>query len=176
MSRILIEDQVLIDRLGVNDTFAFEELYHRYWCSLYVYCLKKVHSPQDARIIVRDMFISIWEKRHELPITFLIARDLYAEVRKQVVKSLNNKLADANEAPCIETWLSKEFSVESLQAARNPVCNKVRIINRPSELIRQQTNMMNLTGGQSALENIRWIFHSLTNRLTVANILSYYKN
>ncbi len=176
MSRIVIEDQALIDRLGVNDTDAFEELYHRYWCSLYLYCVKKLHSPEGARIIVRDIFISIWEKRHELPVTFSISRHLYAEVRKQVVNSLNKKLADEQEAPCVEAWLSREFSVESLKAASNPVCNKIRIINKPSELIRQQTNMMNKTEGQSTLEHLRWIFHSLTNRLTITNILSYYKN
>ena len=176
MSRIVIEDQALIDRLSVNDTDAFEELYHRYWRSLYLYCFKKLHSPEGARIIVRDIFISIWEKRHELPVTFSISRHLYAEVRKHVVKSLNNKLADANEAPCVEAWLSKEFSVESLKAARNPVCNKIRIINKPSEVVRQQTNMMNKTEGHSTLEHIKLIFHSLTNRLSITNILSYYKN
>ena len=176
MSRILIEDQTLIDRLGLNDTDAFEELYHRYWSSLYLYCLKKLHSPDDARIIVRDIFISIWEKRTELPLTFSISRHLYEEVRKQVVKSLNNRLADANEAACVETWLSKEFTVESLQAAKNPVRNRFRIINKPSELVRQQTNMMNKTEGHSTLEHIKWIFHSLTNRLSLTNLLSYYKN
>jgi len=176
MSRIVIEDQALIDRLGLNDTDAFEELYQRYWCSLYLYCLKKLHSPEDARIIVRDIFISIWDKRNELPVTFSISGHLYAEVRKQVIKSLNNKLADANEAPCVEAWLSKEFSVESLKSAKLPVCNKIRILNKPSEVIRQQTNMMNKTEGQSTLEHLRWIFHSLTNRLSITNILSYYKN
>jgi len=176
MSRIVIEDQALIDRLSVNDTDAFEELYHRYWCSLYLYCLKKLHSPEDARTIVRDIFISIWEKRHGIPVTFSISRHLYAEVRKHVVKSLNSKLANENEAACVETWLSKEFSIESLQAAKNPVRNKIRIINKPSEVVRQQTNMMNKTEGQSTLEHIKWIFHSLTNRLSLTNIMSYYKN
>ena len=176
MSRILSEDQALIDRLGLNDTDAFEELYHRYWCSLYRYCLKKLQSPEDARIIVRDLFIAIWDKRNELPVTFSISRHLYAEVRKQVVKTINNKLLDANEAACVETRLSKEFSVESLQAAKNPVCTKIRFINKPSEVIRQQTNMMNKTDGHSTLEHIKWILHALTNRLSLTNILSYYKN
>jgi len=123
-----------------------------------------------------DIFISIWEKRNEIPVTFSISRHLYTEVRKQVVKSLNSKLADQDEAACVETWLSKEFSIESLQAAKNPVCNKIRIINKPSEVVRQQTNMMNKTEGQSTLEHIKWIFHSLTNRLSLTNIMSYYKN
>ena len=176
MIRILVEDQTLIDRLSLNDTDAFEELYHRYWSSLYLYCFKKVNSPADARIIVRDIFIDIWEKRNELPVTFSISRHLYEEVRKQVVKSLNQKLADANDAPSVENWLTKEFSVASLQAARNPVRNKFTVINKPSELVRQQTNMMTEPTENATVANIKWMFQSLTNRFSLTNILSYYKN
>jgi hypothetical protein len=176
MSRILIEDQTLIDRLSINDTDAFEELYHRYWSGLYLYCVKKLQSSTDARIIVRDIFIAIWEKRNELPVTFSISRHLYEEVRKQVVKSLNQKLADANDAACMEPWLSKEFSVAFLQAAKNPVRKKVSVINKPSELIRQQTNMMSEPEGNTTLTSLKWMFHSLTSKLSLTNILSYNKN
>ena len=60
MSRILIEDQTLIDRLVINDTDAFEELYLRYWSGLYLYCVKKLQSPyrcQDysSRYIYSDL-------------------------------------------------------------------------------------------------------------------------
>ena len=176
MSRILVEDQTLIDRLGLNDTDAFEELYHRYWSGLFIYCYKKLQSSTDARIIVRDIFISIWEKRYELPVDFSISKHLYEEVRKQVVKSLNQKLTDANDAPCVENWLSKEFSVAFLQSARNPVKNKFTVINKPSELVRQQTNMTTDAAGHTTMAHIKWMFHSLTHKLSINNILSYYKN
>jgi|SRR5688572_3135995 len=176
MSRILIEDQTLIDRLSLNDTDAFEELYLRYWSGLYLYCVKKLQSSTDAKIIVRDIFIAIWEKRNELPVTFSMSRYLYEEVRKQVVKSLNQKLSDAKDAACVEPWLTNEFSVASLQAAKNPVRRKVSVINKPSELVRQQTNMMTEPAESSALTSIKWMFHSLTNKLSLTNILSYHKN
>jgi len=169
-------DQTLIDRLSLNDTDALEELYHRYWSGLYLYCFKKLQSSTDARIIVRDIFIAIWGKRNELPVTFSISRHLYEEVRKQVVKSLNQKLADTSDAACVENWLSNEFSVASLQAAKNPVRRNLTVINKPSELIRQQTNMITETTGSTTLASIKWMFHSLTNRLTLNNILSYPKN
>lgn len=175
MSRNLIEDQTLIDRLSINDTDAFEELYCRYWPGLYLYCVKKLQSPADAKIVVRDMFIAIWEKRSELPVTFSISRHLYEEVRKQVVKSLNQKLTDTKDTTCIENWLIKEFSAESLQAAKKPVRKKFTIINTPSELMRQQTNMLSETEN-STLANIKWMFQSLTTKLSLANILSYPKN
>jgi len=176
MSRIRIEDQTLIDRLVINDTDAFEELYFRYWSGLYLYCVKKLQSSTDARLIVRDIFVAIWEKRNELPVTFSISRHLYEEVRKQVVKSLNQKLTDSEDASSVENWLSKEFSVEALQAAKKPVKGKVAFINKPSEVIRQQTNMMTVTTGNTTLTNIKWMFHSLSNKLSLINILSYHKN
>ena len=95
MSRIFTEDQVLIDRIGIHDTDAFEELYRRYWHGLYRYCVKKLHSQEDARIIVRDIFISIWEKRETLPVDFSISTYLYEAVRTRVIRSLNQKLTDS---------------------------------------------------------------------------------
>ena len=56
MSRNFASDQVLIDSLRSNDTQAFEELFRRYWYNLYIYSLKKLHSSDDSRKIVRDIF------------------------------------------------------------------------------------------------------------------------
>ena len=174
MSRIFTEDQVLIDRLGINDTDAFEELYRRYWYGLYRYCLKKLHSQEDARIIVRDLFIAIWEKRETLPVSFSLSKYLYEEVRNKVIKHLNQKLTDTNFNVCVEQWLDTEFSVQALQAARNPVSNKYTIINKPSELIRQQTGQIGIE--HNTLDSIKWIFQAFTTKLSLTNLLSYTKN
>lgn len=173
MSRIFTEDQVLIDRLGINDTDAFEELYRRYWYGLYRYCLKKLHSEDDARIIVRDIFIAIWEKRETLPVSFSISKYLYEEVRSKVIKCLNQKLSDTNFNAGVEAWLGTEFSVQSLQAARMPVKKEYAVINKPSELIRQQTGQIGIE--HNTIDSIKWMFQSLTNKLSL-NLLSYTKN
>lgn len=175
MSRILTNDQTLIDRLSLNDTTAFEELYRHYWHSLYLYCLKKLQSPKDAKIIVRTIFIDIWEKRHTLPVSFSLSKHLYEEVRKAVIKSLSQKLANTNDHACIEKRLIIEFSVQSLQAARKPVTNKYTVINKPSELIRQQTGQIG-TENYNTLATVKWMFQSLTDKLSRSNILSYPKN
>ena len=174
MSRIFTEDQVLIDRLGINDTDAFEELYRRYWYGLYRYCLKKLHSEKDARIIVRDIFIAIWEKRETFPVSFSIGKYLYEEVRNKVIKCLNQKLADANFSGCVEQWLDTEFSVQSLQSARMPVKNEYAVINKPSELIRQQTGQIGIE--HNTIDSIKWMFQSLTTKLSLNHLLSYTKN
>lgn len=174
MSRIYSTDQTLIDRLSLNDTEAFEELYRRYWNSLYLYCLKKLLTREDAKIIVRNIFIDIWERRHSLPVSFSISTHLYGEVRKTVVQCLSQKLNTENNLAYIESRLATEFSVQSLQASRKPVTKKY-IINNPSELIRQQTGQ---AGAEhyNVLATVKWMLHSVTDKLFHNNLLSYPKN
>jgi len=175
MNLILTNDQTLIDRLSLNDTEAFEELYRHYWKSLYLYCLKKLQSPEDAKIIVRTIFTDIWEKRYSLPVSFCLSRHLYQEVRKKVINCLSQKLSDSTERTYIEKRLITEFSVQSLQAARKPVTNAYTVINKPSELIRQQTGQ---SGNEhyNTLATIKWMVLSFTDKFSFANLLSYPKN
>jgi DNA-directed RNA polymerase specialized sigma24 family protein len=171
-SRIFIEDQILVDRLNLNDTEAFEELYRRHWHGLYIYCFKKLHSAQDARIIVRDIFRDIWGKRNSLSVSFSLTRHLYQEVRNHVIKCLNQKLT----ADCknLESWLPDEFNIESLQAAKIPVKNKYTVINSHAELMRQEA--IHATVETNTLDSIKLMIHSLSAKLSLINILSYPKN
>lgn len=123
MSRNFIPDHVLIDQLPLNDTGAFEELHRRYCFPLYAYCNGKLRSNEDARKIVRDIFISIWEQRHELPVNFSISLHCYLEVRKAVVKCVNEKLIEGADLTSIEENIIPGFSVENLQLAKIPTRN-----------------------------------------------------
>jgi DNA-directed RNA polymerase specialized sigma24 family protein len=175
MSRIVTNDQTLIDRINLDDTEAFEELYRLYWYGLYIYCLKKLQSSEDAKIVVRTIFTDLWEKRHTLPVSFSLSQYLYEEVRKTVVKRLSEKLADAENHFTIEKQFLNEFSVQYLQAASQPVSRKYTISNKRSELIRQQTGQ---TGTQpfNAFDTVKWILQSLTNKFSITHISSYPKN
>ena len=121
MSRNFSTDQELIDKLLLNDTLAFEELYRRYWYNLYSYSLKKLHSSDDARKIVRKIFIDLWEKRHTNPVDFSISRHLYSHVRMAVVTCLNERLNNQADIELVEEHLANSFTVEALEAARRPV-------------------------------------------------------
>ncbi|MCG2617199.1 hypothetical protein LZZ85_23085 [Terrimonas sp. NA20] len=138
MSRTFTPDQELIDRLLLNDTDAFEELYCRYWYSLYNYSVKKLQSSTDARQIVKDIFIDLWEKRHTLPANFSVSQHLYSSVRRNVVTCLNDKLENADYSELLEQQIAAGFTVEALQDARKPV-QKKQLAPTASELIRQNT-------------------------------------
>lgn len=175
MSRILTNDQTLIDRISLNDTDAFEDLYRHYWYGLYIYCLKKLQSSGDAKIIVRTIFTDLWEKRHTLPVSFSLSQYLYEEIRKTVVKCLSQKLADADNQVDADKLFLNEFSVQSLQAASKPVTRKYTVINKPSELIRQQTGQTGIEH-YNTIATLKWVLQSLTDKLSLTNISSYPKN
>lgn len=168
MSRIPSNDQHLVDRLIINDTDAFEELYRHYWPGLYMYCLKKLQSPEDAKIIVRTLFINIWEQRHSLPVSFSISAYLYKEVRKAVVKCLSEKLTNASDSLAYDNRFSKEFSIEALLQARKPAKREFAVTNKPSELLRQQTGQIG-TQNYHFSTTVKWMLHSLTNKISLNN-------
>jgi DNA-directed RNA polymerase specialized sigma24 family protein len=160
MSRNFASDQALIDTLRLNNTEAFEELFRRYWYNLYIYSLKKLHSSDDARQIVREIFKDLWEKRHEWPADFSLQQHLYAEVRKGVVKKLDQTLAAEGDNKIVNQEILPGFSVNSLQQARIPV---VKRENTNSELSRQHT--IRRKTHNTPFANVKWLFNSVVTRL-----------
>ena len=121
MSRKFTPEQTLIDQLVANDTDAFEEIHHRYCFPLYSYCVAKQNTPSDSRRIVRDIFIRLWERRSTLPVNFSLQVHLYAEVRREILNCLNEKLMTDSDLPVIEEHVLPAFQVNKLQEARKPV-------------------------------------------------------
>lgn len=121
MSRNFTPDEILADKLLLNDTTAFEELYRRYCFSLYSYCLNKLKRPEDAQRIVRDIFIGLWAQRHSLPVNFSISLYLYTAVRKAVVLCIDQKLEEGKDLYLIEAAIIPGFKVTRLREAWKPV-------------------------------------------------------
>lgn len=102
MSRNFTADQILTERLVINDTDAFEELYYRYWYSLYFYSLRKLHSAEDSKHIVLTIFNTLWQKRHSLPASFPLSKYLYEEGKREIIKSLSQKLVSISKQEFME--------------------------------------------------------------------------
>ena len=163
MSRNFTPDEKLIDRLLLDDTTAFEELHHRYCFSLYQYCAGKLKSPEDAKRIVRDIFISIWDQRHSLPVDFSISYYLYTEVRKAVVKCLNEKAKDDSASDLIEKEILPGFSVAELLKARQPVQARPEFSTYTNENIHQEQLWVHSYFTVTRLSNLKKSFRSMLN-------------
>ena len=164
MSRNFTPDEKLIDRLLLDDTTAFEELHHRYCFSLYQYCAGKLKSPEDAKRIVRDLFISIWDQRHSLPVDFSLSYYLYSEVRKAVVKCLNEKAKDESAAELIEKEIIPGFSVAELMKARQPVQPKTELTTSENRKgIHEEQLWVHSYFAEKKLHNLKRTFRSMLN-------------
>jgi DNA-directed RNA polymerase specialized sigma24 family protein len=125
MSRNFTPEQTLIDQLLLDDATALEELSRRYCYSLYSYCMNKLNSQEDAKRIVRTVFISLWENRDKLPANFSLSLYLYTEVRKSLVQCINAKLNTNTDITNIESKIIPGFSATQLQKALQPVTKKI---------------------------------------------------
>jgi len=134
MSRNFTCEETLIDQLVANDTDAFEEIHRRYCFPLYSYCISKLNAPADAKRIVRDIFIRLWERRAGLPVNFSLQVHLYAEVRREVLNCLNEKLLTEDDLPLINRQVLPGFTVYKLQEARKPVKRSLQSFSRNSEI------------------------------------------
>jgi len=162
MGRNFTPDQELIDRLLLNDTLAFEELYRRYWYSLYSYCSKKLRSSEDARGIVRRIFIDLWENRHSTPVDFSISQHLYSKVRLAVVESLTARLDSITEDELIDEEVLTSFSVKALEPARQPV---VRREEPQMELVHSRPQVDEVHKNYNPF-NVKWLSHLVSVKAT----------
>ena len=62
------EEQEILRRLFAGDDGVFKDIFERYYNSLctYVY-VRLIRDKDEAEEIVQNIFIKLWEKRHELP-------------------------------------------------------------------------------------------------------------
>jgi len=163
MRRNFTPDETLIDQLHFDSTSAIEELSRRYCYSLYSYCLSKLISSGDAKRIVRNIFISLWENRTDIPCNFSLHVHLYTEVRKAVVQNINTKLNKEMDLPVIEEKIIPGFSINELQKARQPI-HTIQESNYPTSIVnkrRYEEPWRNKYSGPS----LKGLKHALQNML-----------
>lgn len=59
-----LTDEDLMHMLRSDDALAFAELYQRHWEQMAVHAMKVIHSREDARDIVQEVFVSLWKLRN----------------------------------------------------------------------------------------------------------------
>jgi hypothetical protein len=133
MNKHLIYDSQLIEALRVNDTTAFEKLFDRYWFLLFQYANSKLDSEEEAKEIVRDIFIDLWENRSAITGDFSLIVHLYTRLRKKVAANLYKQICEQSLEFHRKNLLLAEFSVQHLKTAYKPVSLKSKMVHKPVE-------------------------------------------
>ena len=64
-----LTDSELFEAIILDDEKAFTQLFERYWFKVYSVAYKYVKDEEDALEIAHDIFLNIWNKRHQLHIS-----------------------------------------------------------------------------------------------------------
>lgn len=89
----LYTDEELFHEVGSGNHQAFKALYERYWEVLWLYVSGTTH-PDDAKDIIQDVFVSIWQKRENLQLKRSFRAYLYrATLNKIIDRSSRAKYA-----------------------------------------------------------------------------------
>lgn len=60
-----VSDEELVALLLQEDISAFEEIYNRYWATLYTAAYKRIKSKEGAEEIVQNVFTALWANREK---------------------------------------------------------------------------------------------------------------
>lgn len=91
MTRFLSDDELLIEQLRAGVEAAFHDIYRRYWQTLYITARRKLGSEEQAKEVVQDIFLDLWERRENLEVQDL-QRYLLRAVKYKVINQIRSRI------------------------------------------------------------------------------------
>ena len=91
-ARSKLTDEQLTALVKKGDAQAFAEIYNRYAESLAGFAASKLYNLDDARDILHDMFVKLWEGREQLNITSTLQSYLFAIIRHRIIDKIRKNI------------------------------------------------------------------------------------
>lgn len=63
MPKSILNEPMLLERLSLGDEKAFAAIYKAYWQVLYDYACQRLHDAEQAKDVVQEVFISLWDNK-----------------------------------------------------------------------------------------------------------------
>ena len=133
----LYDDENLLSLLKQDDGLAYEELYNRYWERMVTFAYVKLKSGADAKEVVQDVFLDIWNRRLNLQIPENFFAYISGAVKYKIFtllakrkKELSNykELQTGLSSRSTEEWLSYDQLREDLEKAVLQLPEKCRLV------------------------------------------------
>ena len=105
-------DEYLFSLVQKGDNAAFDVLYERFFSLLYIHALRKVQDAQEAKDLVQDAFVSLYQKKESLGEIENFSGYLYVLLKNKILNFLEKKNVRSSYLQSIDTQLS-QGSVEN---------------------------------------------------------------
>lgn len=142
-------EQLLLQNMRNGSVEAFEQIFKRYWHSLYILAKSKVRGHQEAEEIIQNIFSTLWEKRETLLITNL-SMYLQKSVRNRVLNLIREKITQQKYWDYYKTFIP-DLSVTENSAAFNDLNEAVEeAVNLLPEKSREVFKLSRIEGRTNA--------------------------
>lgn len=99
-----LSDDALVTLLKKGDQQAFAEIYKRYSGKLAGFAGAKLFNLEDARDILHDIFVKLWEGREQLHITSNLQTYLFTIVRHRIIDKIRKNVTREDYAAAIQSY------------------------------------------------------------------------
>jgi RNA polymerase sigma-70 factor (family 1) len=111
-------EKELLEELLLNGEKGFTAIYELYAPSLIGYTAARVASLEEARDIVHDLFVHLWEERANIAITHSLRAFLFAAVRYRIIDHIRRNItrreyAEKLQALHTEMEVNNELAIEA---------------------------------------------------------------
>ena len=98
-----LADDELVTLLKQGDEQAFAQIYKRYADKLAGFAGSKLYSLDDARDILHDIFVKLWEGREQLHITSNLQSYLFAVIRHRIIDKIRKNITREEYASAVQS-------------------------------------------------------------------------
>jgi RNA polymerase sigma-70 factor (family 1) len=100
-----LTDEQLIILIKKDDQQAFAQIYNRYAESLAGFAASKLYSLDDARDIIHDLFVKLWESRGEVYISSNLKSYLFSIVRHRIIDKIRRNITREEYASMVQSLI-----------------------------------------------------------------------
>jgi RNA polymerase sigma-70 factor (ECF subfamily) len=134
-------EETLLKLIKQGNDQAFTELYNRYWQKMLTIAFIKLQNTDDAKEVVQEVFIDIWNRRSHLNIRNSFYTYIATAVKYKVFTKIANRqkelqkrqgLSIDDKSHITEEWLSFEQLKSDLEKAIVELPEKCRLVFRLS--------------------------------------------
>ncbi len=114
-----LSDQGLLELLKSGEEGAFRELFDRYDRLLFIYAYKKLQDHEEAKDVVQEVFIGLWNNRETLELTGILASYLYTSVRNRALNLFRGKIVSNKYLASLQHFMDHTETTDHLIRERD---------------------------------------------------------
>ena len=105
-----IPDSELWAALKEGSQLAYTQVYARYHAALYVFAYQRLGNREEAKDIVHELFLALWEKRNSIIISQNLRVYLYTAVRNRILDVIRHQKVSSKYVEAFQEFIETSHS------------------------------------------------------------------